>query len=278
MIELKSDGFTSSARIMKLFVAFAALLATAVAAPMEGRITHGEKAHEGQFPYQVGLSLAIGSSGAWCGGSLISDRWIVTAAHCADGVDSVTVYVGAINIREEESGQQRIHVEKEGIIVHEDWDPTRVVNDIALIKLPAKLEFNDRVKAATLPKKDGRYSTYAGEQAYASGWGRDSDASSSVSPVLRYVEMPIMKSSTCNIYWAGLITDKVICMSTKDGKSTCNGDSGGPLVHKEGDINYLIGATSFGLALGCEKGYPAVFTRITAYLDWIEEHSGVVNK
>ncbi|XP_030572477.1 serine protease 1-like [Drosophila novamexicana] len=263
---------------MKLFVAFAALLATAVAAPMDGRITHGEVAREGQFPYQVGLSIAIGNSGAWCGGTLISNRWIVTAAHCTDSADSVTVYVGATKIKEEEPGQQRIHVEKHGIIVHEDWDATKIVNDISLIKLPAELDFNERVRAATLPKKDGRYSTYEDQQAYASGWGLDSDKADAVSPVLRYVEMPIMKSSTCNKYWAGLITDKVICMSTKGGKSTCSGDSGGPLVHKDGDINYLIGATSFGLSLGCERNYPAVFTRITAYLDWIEDHSGVVNK
>ncbi|EDV96186.1 serine protease 1 [Drosophila grimshawi] len=262
---------------MKLFVTFAALLAAAVAAPMDGRITHGDVAHVGQFPYQVGLSIAIGSSGAWCGGSLISDRVVLTAAHCTDSADSVTVYVGATKIKEEEPGQQRIHVEKKNIIVHEDWDPSKVVNDISLLKLPARLEFNDRVRAATLPKKNGHYSTYEGEEAIASGWGLDSDKADAVSPVLRYVEMPIMKPSTCNVYWAGMITDKVICMSTKGGKSTCNGDSGGPLVHKEGDINYLIGATSFGLALGCEKGYPAVFTRVTAYLDWIEEKSGVVN-
>ncbi|XP_034483657.1 serine protease 1-like [Drosophila innubila] len=263
---------------MKLFVALAAILATAVAAPLDGRITHGEKAREGQFPYQVGLSLNIGSSGAWCGGTLISDRWIVTAAHCTDNADSATVFVGAIDIKKEEPGQQRIHVEKKDIIVHEHWDPSRLINDISLIKLPAKLEFNDRVRPATLPKKDGRYSTYEGEKAIASGWGLDSDKASAVSPVLLYVEMPIMKPSTCNTYWAGLITDDVICMSTKGGKSTCSGDSGGPLVHKDRDVNYLIGATSFGLSLGCEKGYPAVFTRITAYLDWIEKHSGVVNK
>ncbi|XP_017861595.1 PREDICTED: serine proteases 1/2-like [Drosophila arizonae] len=264
--------------MMKLFIALTALLATAAAAPMEGRITNGDVARVGQFPYQVGLSIAIGDSAAWCGGSVISKRWILTAAHCTDSADSVTVYVGATKIKEEEPGQHRIHVEKSGIIVHEHWDPDLVVNDISLIKLPAELEFNDRVRAVTLPKKDGRYSTYADELAIASGWGLDSDKSNAVSPVLRYVEQPIMSAERCKKYWFTLINDNVICMSTKGGKSTCQGDSGGPLVHKEGDISYLIGATSFGLSLGCEKNFPAVFTRITSYLDWIEDHSGVVNK
>lgn len=247
--------------------------------PLEGRITNGELAKAGQFPYQVGLSLVFGDKSAWCGGTLISDRWILTAAHCTDGADGVTAYLGAIDIKNNyEKGQNRIYTSKSNIIVHAEWDPSTLSNDISLIKLPVVIEFNDRIQPAKLPKKNGEYSTYVGDMVWASGWGRDSDAATGVTPLLRYIEVPIMKQSTCNTYFFGSVTDKMICISGKDGKSTCNGDSGGPLVYKEDGINYVIGATSFGIGLGCEKGWPAVFTRVTSYLDWIEEKSGVVNK
>ncbi|XP_005183423.1 brachyurin [Musca domestica] len=246
---------------------------------LEGRITNGELAKAGQFPYQVGLSLVFGNQGAWCGGTLISDRWILTAAHCTDGADGVTVYLGAIDIKDDhEKGQQRIYTSKSNIIVHEHWDPNTLSNDISLIKLPVVIEFNERIQPAALPKMDGHYSTYEGDMVWASGWGKDSDAATSVSPLLRYIEVPVMKLSTCKTYYLGMVTEKMICISSKGGKSTCNGDSGGPLVYKHDGVNTVIGATSFGIALGCEKGWPGVFTRVTSYLDWIEEKSGVVNK
>ncbi|XP_037817079.1 brachyurin-like [Lucilia sericata] len=246
---------------------------------LEGRITNGELAKPGQFPYQVGLSLVFGNKGAWCGGTLISNRWVLTAAHCTDGADGVTVYLGATDIKNDnEKGQQRIYSSKSYIVVHADWDASTMSNDISLIKLPVPIEFNDLIQPATLPKMDGKYSTYVGEMVWASGWGRDSDAATGVSQFLRYIEVPVMKQSTCKTFYLGSVTDKMICIKTVDKKSTCNGDSGGPLVYKDGDVNYVIGATSFGILLGCEKGWPGVFTRVTSYLDWIEEISGVVNK
>uniref|UniRef100_A0A1I8PD30 Peptidase S1 domain-containing protein n=1 Tax=Stomoxys calcitrans TaxID=35570 RepID=A0A1I8PD30_STOCA len=201
---------------------------------LEGRITNGELAKAGEFPYQVGLSLVFGNQGAWCGGTLISDRWVLTAAHCTDGADGVTVYLGAIDIKNEnEKGQQRVYVSKDNIVVHAEWDFNTLSNDISMIKLPVAVEFNERIQPAALPKKNGQYANYEGELVWASGWGRDSDAAAGVTQFLRYIQVPVVKKSTCNNFFFGSITDKQICISGKDGKSTCNGDSGGPLVHKE---------------------------------------------
>lgn len=85
-----------------------------------------------------------------------------------------------------------------------------------------------------------------------------------------------MSQRTCNQRFQNLIQPSNICTNGANRKSTCNGDSGGPLVIKEQDgTKTVIGLTSFGSSFGCEKGWPAVFTRVSSYLDWISQRTGV---
>ncbi|XP_030385425.1 brachyurin [Scaptodrosophila lebanonensis] len=243
-----------------------------------GRITSGTTAGRNQFPYQVGLLLYFEGGAGWCGGTVISDRWIVTAAHCTDGLSTgVDVYLGAWDrTNKAEVGQQIIFVEKKNVIVHETYNANTITDDISLIKLPVPIEFNEYIQPAKLPVKSLTYSTYVGETTIASGWGKTSDSATGATDILQYIEVPIMTNSGCNTWFLGSVQSTNICIKTTGGTSTCNGDSGGPLVLADGS-NTLIGATSFGIALGCEVGWPGVFTRITSYLDWIEKNSGVVN-
>ncbi|XP_037958545.1 brachyurin-like [Teleopsis dalmanni] len=245
-----------------------------------GRITNGNLAVPKQFPYQAGLLLYVEGGAAWCGGTLISDRYIVTAAHCTDSLTTgVDVYLGAYNrLDRSEPGQQIIFTPKKYVTVHEEWDPEAIRNDISLIKLPEAITFNDYIQPASLPKysPDDDYSTYEDQLAIASGWGRTSDQATGVTDVLEWIESPIMKNNICSRWYLGSIKSSQICIKTTGGVSTCNGDSGGPLVLDDGS-NTLIGATSFGIALGCETGWPGVFTRITYFLKWIDEKTGLVN-
>ncbi|KAH8286406.1 hypothetical protein KR054_008651, partial [Drosophila jambulina] len=276
----KPCSWFNQPKMLKHFISCVLLFVSCSAVPLfqndvEPFITNGEPAEVGQFPYQAGLNVSFGGNvSTWCGGTLISHYWIITAAHCMDRAESVTVYLGAINIQDEtELGQRRIVVGKAGIIVHSNYSASTVANDISLIRLPIFVAFTERIQAASLPRRlNGSFPTYDSVRASASGWGRDSDASDTVSPVLRYVEMPVMPNAVCRMYWSGAVSEKMICMSTASGKSTCHGDSGGPLVYREHNVSYLIGSTSFGTTMGCQVGFPAVFTRISSYLDWILNH------
>ncbi|XP_011185193.1 serine protease 1 [Zeugodacus cucurbitae] len=271
---------------MKFLVVFTLLLASAYASPvlyqrtldvpvvedsLEGRITNGQLAAPGQFPYQVGLSLKLNVlSSAWCGGSLIGNSWVLTAAHCTDGVKSITVYLGA-TVRT--SAEIQFTVSKSDIIIHEEWDAEKLKNDISLIRIPS-VSYSSRVQPVKLPSISNSYSTYVGETAVASGWGRISDSASGVTNDLRYAVVQVVANSVCaNTYGSSVVYPSTLCISTAGGISTCNGDSGGPLVASYSNVQ--IGLTSYGARAGCAKGYPAAFTRVTSYLDWIKSNTGI---
>ena len=104
------------------------------------RIVGGEEATPHQYPWMAALFI----DDKWfCGGSLISDEWIMTAGHCADGASSVEVMLGAHNVREDaEDG--RMEIISTDIVNHESYNPFLIHNDIALIHLPAPIEFNGK--------------------------------------------------------------------------------------------------------------------------------------
>lgn len=134
-----------------------------------------------------------------------------------------------------------------------------------------------------------------------SGWGKDSDCkltfffnnfcqhshkvfiqntypaiTEGTSPVLRYVKTEIITNTACTNFFPDVIRPTHVCASGVGGKSACNGDSGGPLtVEYEGQTR-LVGLVQFGKAFGCSIGFPHVYTRVTEFLDWIENNTNVV--
>merc|ERR1712154_11871 len=245
--------------------------------PAKDKIVGGFEAEENQWPWQVALFI----DNAWfCGGSIISENYIMTAAHCAEGASYFDIMAGAHNVRAS-SEPHRVEITSYNGWTHPQWDHNTLANDIALIELPSPLSFNEYINPSCMPMAGD--TADVNEMVTCTGWGKPSDSAGGISPVLRMVEdRPIISNSECNAIY-GIVGDGVVCIDTTGGKGTCNGDSGGPLNMKYnvksdgmGDKWKQVGVVSFGASAGCEVGYPAGFTRTEYYLDWIcSETNGV---
>lgn len=242
------------------------------------RITNGEEATPGQFPYQVALISNFPGGSGLCGASVLTNNYILTAAHCVQGASGGTAIIGAHNRLNNEPSQQSISFDVSGINMHEGYNPNTIRNDVATVRLNIPIVFNDRVQPVRMTShSDGR--TFAGMMGVVSGFGRTSDASQATSPVVRFTSNPIMTNADCLASWGGntdIIGAQNICLSGVGGRSSCNGDSGGPLTVTHGGATLQVGLVSFGSAAGCSIGMPSVYARLTYFLRWIEDNSDFV--
>uniref|UniRef100_A0A182MC29 Peptidase S1 domain-containing protein n=1 Tax=Anopheles culicifacies TaxID=139723 RepID=A0A182MC29_9DIPT len=254
-------------------VSLALLLVASVAfvqAAPGARVVNGETAALGQFPYQVRLTLNVGNGQrALCGGTLLNEEWVLTAGHCVQLAKSVEVHLGAVDF-DDQTNDGRLVLESTEFFKHEKYNPLFVANDVALVKLPEKVEFSERVQPVRLPTGN---SDYAGEAVVVSGWGL-TQTGGQVSQELQYATLQVITNAECQKTFSPLVVRKsTLCARGDEKESPCNGDSGGPLVLAEDKT--LVGVVSFGHALGCERGFPAAFARVTAFRDWVNKHTGL---
>ncbi|XP_058837323.1 brachyurin-like [Topomyia yanbarensis] len=242
------------------------------------RVINGQEAYPGQFPYQVVLISDYGSISALCGASVLSNNFILTAAHCVVDATGGIALMGAHNRQNNEPTQQSCSFSSDGINIHPQYNPTTFRNDVATVRLNIPVVFNDRVQPVKLPAhSDTR--TFSGWFGTVSGFGRTSDDSLATSDVLRYTYNAIITNANCLERWdnnVDLIGPQNICLSGEYGRASCGGDSGGPLTIPETEFSLQVGLVSFGSAAGCAIGIPSVFARTSFFLEWIEENSDVV--
>ena len=245
------------------------------------KIVGGSVAQVGAWPWQVAL-LVNGLSpfnGQFCGGSLITDEWVITAAHCmfVDGVleqpADIDVQAG-IHTLSSNAGQRR---DLSSIVVHPSYDPGTFNFDIALVKLSSPVILNSTVSTIIpLVPQDGALAD-PGVTATVTGWGRIS-AEGDFSDELLQVEVPIVSTSDCNssTSYNGSVTANMLCAgSIEDGGiDSCQGDSGGPLVVPDGTGWRLAGVVSWGIGCALPQK-PGVYTRVTEMRDFISQNTGV---
>ncbi|XP_053688653.1 collagenase-like [Sabethes cyaneus] len=248
------------------------LFAAAVSAyPAENqvRVVNGQPAAVGQFPYQVLLKIQLSQGRALCGGSLLSDQWVLTAGHCTQGATSFEVTLGAVDLNDNEN-DGRVVVTATEYVRHEKYNPLFATNDVAVVKLPEPVQFNERVQPVKLPTGAD---SYTDQKVVVSGWGLQKNGGS-VAEKLQYAPLTVISNSQCTKTYNPLVVKKTtLCAQGEDKQSPCNGDSGGPLVLENEHV--LVGVVSFGHATGCERGFPGAFARVTSFVDWIKKKTGL---
>lgn len=234
-----------------------------------------------EYPWQVGMVLYNRDS-VWCGASLISNQWILTAAHCVtgDSPGDIQVLLGEHDYSSNsESTMDSVRADIEEIMVHPQYNTgAKFSYDFALLKMKNAIDFDahPHIRPICLPEDNSQ--DYSGLTATVTGWGTLSYGGY-LSPTLQEVDVNVLSNSQCKndyAYPSSGITDQMLCASVPaGGKDACQGDSGGPLVTSgSGDgvtagQNYdLIGVVSWGY--GCASAdAPGVYSRVTAQLPWI---------
>jgi len=255
---------------------------TAPESTVAPQVVGGTEASPGAWPWMVALVHHNDSNlynGQFCGGSLIGESWVLTAAHCVydQSPAAIDVVAGIHNLTYPEDGYQRIAVAS--ITLHPGFTGGRLINDIALLRLahPAILGGSGATRVGTVSLANETMGTLAGFDSVVTGWGSMYNKNGPYPDALRQAHVSIYSNSVCNnsLHYAGTVSSNELCAGYESGGyDTCNGDSGGPLVILYGSAWWLAGITSWGD--GCANPYkPGVYVRISSHASWIQSISGI---
>ncbi|CAH1731777.1 unnamed protein product [Aphis gossypii] len=246
-----------------------------------GRIVGGTGSTFGEWPWQVLVREAT-----WlglftknkCGGVLITQRHVITAAHCQPGfLANLVAVFGEYDISGEVESKRSISKNVKRVIVHRQYDAATFENDIALLELESPVNYDQHIVPICMPDDED---DFTGRMAVVTGWGR-LKYGGGVPSILQEVQVPIIENQVCQDMFetAGhtkTILSSFLCAGYANGqRDSCEGDSGGPLmIEKDNGRWTLIGTVSHGIK--CAAPYlPGVYMRTTYYKPWLQTITGV---
>uniref|UniRef100_A0A4Q8K383 limulus clotting factor C n=1 Tax=Hadronyche cerberea TaxID=1107879 RepID=A0A4Q8K383_HADCE len=248
--------------------------------PLQTRVVGGKNAAPGDFPYATGLLSSgdeylgrriFGLTGfrPYCGGTLVTDRHVVTAAHCVRERISgeITLDIGEYDLEDQKQG--RTLRNSKSLKLHPKYKAKTFNSDIALIELSRPVKLGTNIKAAWLPPQDADIAPGTPVTVY--GWGR-LGYNSGRPKVLQTLQIPLVSRSECQKKLVSRITPNMLCAGGEEGKDACIGDSGSGLTVKRGDENVLVGIVSFGRKCAL-PGVAGVYTKVSNFVDWIYENT-----
>uniref|UniRef100_A0A182K5I7 Peptidase S1 domain-containing protein n=1 Tax=Anopheles christyi TaxID=43041 RepID=A0A182K5I7_9DIPT len=237
-------------------------------------IVNGFPTQANEFPMMSAL-VDINTAKVFCGSTIVTDRHVLTAAHCLleRTVTNTSVLVGDQNLSTGSDTPYSMVMRVSTFSPHPSYNPTAKTNDIALVRTLNTIVFNPGVGRVCLPF---RFSTASFENVRLSalGWGTIDFGAPSSNELLQ-TTLAVVSSSSCGTKLSRTILASQMCTFAA-GNDTCQNDSGGPLYYTDpnSQLVYDIGVVGFGVA--CASSFPSVNTRVTSYLDWISSTTGYI--
>ncbi|XP_035901879.1 trypsin-1-like [Anopheles stephensi] len=231
------------------------------------KIVGGHEAEIGRYPWMAALYY---NNRFICGGSLINDRYVLTAAHCVFGSDRSRFRVKLLMhdraVPKEDSFERKVSY------IMTNWFVNVLVfitNDVALLKLSEPVPLGDTIVPVCLPPEGN---TYAGQEGIVTGWGKLGDGTFPMR--LQEVHVPILGNEDCHNqtrYFRFQINDRMMCAGIPEGgKDSCQGDSGGPMHVFDAEANRFVIAGVVSWGFGCaQPRFPGIYARVNRFISWI---------
>lgn len=240
------------------------------------QIVNGSPSSRGDFPFYAKLCMTKRfdpKKRLHCGGTLLNEHFILTAAHCVYNTTKAEIHLGSWERDEIESGRQIFYARHRFYSIHPNYKRKNLRDDIALIRLPRPAIYTDLVQPVKLPDACDIFDLINGVHLRVIGNGK-LKTNGTFPRLLQHTILTTIPQTACKTFFPFIDEDKVFCLIslvTRYNQSVCQGDSGGPVVSFQ---QSLYGITSFVHGSGCHE-LPQGFTNIFTYFPWISEITGI---